>query len=103
MNDTAKMMAYDAKKKSVGLAYMFWFILGGLGVHRFYTGRAFTGTIYVLLQIAGWLTIAAGFGVFLFAIIFVWWAIDGFLLPGIVRRTNLLLAAEITGGTPLPS
>jgi hypothetical protein len=27
--------AYDDVKKSAGMAYAFWFFLGGLGAHRF--------------------------------------------------------------------
>ena len=32
-------MLYHANAKSTGIAYLLWFFLGGLGVHRFYLGR----------------------------------------------------------------
>lgn len=99
MTDTAKMMVYDAKKKSAGVAYLLWFLLGGLGAHRFYTGRAGTGAVYVALQVIGWLTLAAGLGAFLLIAVALWWAVDAFLLPGMVRQNNLMLAAQITAST----
>lgn len=104
MSDSAKMMVYDAKKKSKGVAYILWLLLGGIGAHRFYVGRTGTGLVYVAMQVIGWFTAAAGAGALLFIAIGVWWAIDAFLIPGMVRQNNLLLAAEITASTrSLPS
>lgn len=104
MSDTAKMMVYDAKKKSKGVAYVLWLLLGGIGAHRFYTGHTGTGIIYLVMQILGWLTVAAGIGAFLFFAIAIWWLIDAFLIPGMIRQNNLMLAAELTASTrSLPS
>lgn len=103
MSDTAQMMVYDAKKKSNGVAYLLWFLLGGIGAHRFYAGRTGTGIAYVALQVLAWITLGAGAGVFVFMVIGLWWLIDAFLLPGMIRQSNLLLAARITGAPPFLS
>lgn len=104
MSDTAKMMVYDAKKKSTGVAYLLWFLLGGIGAHRFYVSRTTSGLIYVVLQVIGWSTVAAGLGVLAFGVIGIWWLIDAFLVPGMVRSNNLMLAAELNASTmSLPS
>ena len=41
----ATMMRYDANKKSIGVSYLLWFFLGGLGAHRFYNGRTGSGRL----------------------------------------------------------
>lgn len=101
MSDVAKMMRYDASKKSVGVAYLLWFFLGGIGVHRFYVGHTGTGVAMLLLQLFGWLTAAAGVGVLLLGIVVLWWIIDAFLLPKMVERQNLRLALTIHTGQNL--
>jgi hypothetical protein len=41
-------------KKSTGLAYVLWFFLGTLGIHKFYIGKTGWGIIYLLMGIIGW-------------------------------------------------
>jgi hypothetical protein len=36
-------------KKSTGVAYVLWFFLGGLGIHKFYIGKTGMGIFYLLL------------------------------------------------------
>ncbi|WP_082511775.1 TM2 domain-containing protein [Devosia sp. Leaf420] len=36
---------YDIEKKSLVVAYVLWFFLGYVGVHRFYLGRPISGLI----------------------------------------------------------
>ena len=66
--------------RSVGLAYGLWAlcICGVAGVHRFYTGRYITGTI--------WLFTWGVFGIGLF--------IDLFLITGLVESKNRELARD---------
>ncbi len=96
-DDVVKMMRYDASKKSVGVAYLLWLVLGGIGLHRFYAGHTLTGVVMLLLQFAGWLTFPVG-GIFLLGIVFIWWLIDAFTLPKMIERRNLRLAATIHTG-----
>lgn len=53
--------------KSKGVAYLLWFFLGGLSVHRFYLGKIGIGILYlVTFQLFG-----------------IGWIIDLFILGGI--------------------
>ena len=61
--------------KSKGTAYLLWFFLGLLGVHRFYVGKYFSGIIYF----------------FTFGLFGVGWFIDLFLLSGYVDTYNALI------------
>ncbi|MDX3853084.1 MMPL family transporter [Streptomyces sp. AK02-01A] len=61
------------RRASVGIAYLWWFLLGLFGAHYFYLGRTGRGVLY--LCTAGLL----GMG----------WLIDPFILPSQVRKTNL--------------
>ena len=54
--DAVRLMQYDASKKSAGLAYLLWFFLGGLGVHRFYLGQTGTGIVMAIIFILSWAT-----------------------------------------------
>ena len=59
-------------QKSLAVAYVLWFFFGLFGVHRFYLGNWFTGTLYAL---------SAGF-------YFVGWFLDLFMLPFLVNSSN---------------
>ncbi len=48
------------QRKSTGVAYLLWFLLGGLGAHRFYIGDIFIGLIYLVLSVVGWMLIFSG-------------------------------------------
>ncbi len=65
---------------SVAVAYLFWFFLGIVSAHRFYLGRPITA----LLQIASYLIVI---GV-------VWWFIDVFLIPGMIRERQEALREQ---------
>lgn len=65
--------------KSIGIAYLLWFPLGILGVHRFYCGRVLTGLLWLLTGGLG------GLG----------WIIDAFLIPGMVRASNAEAFADL--------
>lgn len=73
------------------MAYILWLLLGGVGAHRFYAGRVGTGIIYVAMQVFGWVTATAGPGTLFFLAIAIWWLIDAFLIPGMIRQNNLAL------------
>jgi TM2 domain-containing membrane protein YozV len=96
MSEAAReMMMYDAQKKSVGVAYLLWFFLGTLGGHRFYVGRTGTAVAQLLLTIAGACTMFLGVGFFIVGCVGLWVLIDAFLLPGIIRASNITLASRL--------
>lgn len=99
---TQAMMLYDANKKSVGVAYLLWFFLGGVGGHRFYAGKTGSAIAILALTIVGALLTFAGIGIFLLAIVGIWVLVDAFLIPGWIRSTNTLLATTLTNNSTQP-
>jgi SH3-like domain-containing protein len=84
-------------KKNTALAYILWFFLGGLGIHKFYIGKTGMGVFYLLL--VGGLTVGvitgmskemqaamiiAGSCGFILGILLV---VDLFTIPRQIRRT----------------
>jgi len=88
MSEARKMMQFEANKKSTGIAYLLWFFLGMLGVHRFYLGRSGSGAVILVLSIASFFLSFVGIGIFLFVIPAIWVLIDVFLIPGMAREYN---------------
>lgn len=95
ISDAARLMQYDAAKKSTGLAYLLWFFLGWLGMHRFYLGRTASGVVMAIITVLSWVTVHVGLGLVGWAIIGLWWLVDAFLIPGIAIRANQELAARL--------
>ena len=91
-SDVARLMQYDAARKSAGIAYLLWFFVGGLGLHRFYLGRIGSGVAMVVLFCLSWITTFVGVGFVGLGVIAIWWLVDAFLIPGIATRTNQQLA-----------
>ncbi len=58
--------------RSIPVAYILWFFLGLLGVHRFYCNRVLSGLL--------WLVTLGLFGI--------GWLVDLFIIPGMVRNAN---------------
>ena len=94
-SDVARLMQYDAAKKSTGIAYLLWFFLGGLGVHRFYLGQTGSGVAMAIISIISWITVFIGIGLVGLAVIGIWWFVDAFLIPGIATRVNQELATRL--------
>lgn len=88
---TRAHMFYQANAKSVGVSYLLWLFLGGLGVHRFYLGRMGSGAAQMLLGLLGWLPLFLGW-----AVLGCWLIVDAFLIPGIARHENERLALRLT-------
>jgi TM2 domain-containing membrane protein YozV len=93
--DAQALMAFEAGKKSVGLAFVFWFFLGGLGGHRFYLGRTGSAVAQLIISVLGWLTVWVGFGLLLLIPLGIWLLIDAFLISGMVQEHNNGLMAHL--------
>lgn len=83
-------------KKSVGIAYLLWFFLSSLGIHRIYLGRKMSGFTMLLLNVLGWLTLVFAIGFIFFTILALWVLVDLFLIPGMVRQENDKLQVNLT-------
>lgn len=60
------------KERELWVAYLLWFLLGPIGVHKFYLGKIGMGILYLFTG-----------GIFLIG-----WIIDLFTLPSQVRAYN---------------
>ncbi len=60
------------KERELWVAYLLWFLLGPVGVHKFYLGKIGMGILYLFTG-----------GIFLIG-----WIIDLFTLPSQVRAYN---------------
>jgi TM2 domain-containing membrane protein YozV len=85
--------------KSTGLAYVLWFFLGGLGMHRFYLGRPMSGLILLLMVPAGIVMMLTQnrYGAFVVIIGVLWLIVDAFLIPGMVNRSRDKVRRTLTG------
>lgn len=99
-DDARAMMLYEANSKSLVVAYLLWFFLGTFGAHRFYCSRIGTGVMMLLLSAIGWALAIIVVGYVLIGLVFVWWLIDAFLLPGWIRDHNSRLAQDLAVARP---
>ena len=72
--------------KSTRIAYVFWTFLGLFGGHRFYLGEPVKGLAQLILTIS----------ILGIPVSAIWWLIDAFLIPRMVRRFNQQDLAERT-------
>lgn len=89
--DARAIMLYQSQKKSMGLSYLLWAFLGGLGLHRLYNGRVGSGVAIMLLNIFGLLTVTITVGVPMVLAAWTWVIVDAFLIPGWVKIHNVRL------------
>jgi len=88
----SQRMRYSTGPKSMGVAYMLWFVFGTLGGHRLYLGRIASGAIMAALSLTGTVVTFAmlrqdppNFGGIFFTLpAWIWWLADAFLIPKMV-------------------
>jgi len=75
-------------QKSTLLAYVLWFFLGQLGIHKFYLGQVAAGIVYLVLGVIGWATTFILIGWVPLGVLWILLIIDLFTIPGTVQRIN---------------
>lgn len=75
-------------KKSVVLAYVLWFFLGGFGAHRFYLGKTVSAIIMLAMTMLGIITSVIGVGLIFLVIVGIWWVIDAVLIFLAAQKAN---------------
>ena len=90
---------YDIEKKSLVVAYVLWFFLGYVGVHRFYLGRPISGLMMFGFSAVVFLLTLVSFGFlgFLWFLVGLWWLIDALLIPGMAAGRNTRIADRVFG------
>ncbi|MBR2655012.1 MAG: NINE protein [Loktanella sp.] len=83
-------------KKSLGVAYLLLFFLGGFGAHRFYLGRTASAIAILVLVWGGVVLSAILIGIPMLIIGGIWILVDIFLLPGMVAMDMQRLRATTT-------
>lgn len=101
MTEAQTVMMYDATKKSLPVSYILWWFLGTFGAHRFYMGRTSSAIVMLVITLVSIPLTLVLIGFLGFMAIGVWWLVDAFLIPGIVREYNMRLAAHL--GNPRPA
>ncbi|PJK28745.1 TM2 domain-containing protein [Minwuia thermotolerans] len=96
--DETASARYQANVKSIVITYLLWFFLGWLALHRFYLGRWVSGLIMLLMWAAGSGLAFILIGYFLLIPWAVWWFLDLFLIPGMVRAENNAVVDRIERG-----
>jgi TM2 domain-containing membrane protein YozV len=78
-------IATQTQSRSLVIAYLLWFFLGGFGVHRFYLGHTRTGLYMLGLCILSAILSIVVVGVLGYIALGIWWLVDAFLMPSLLR------------------
>lgn len=78
------------REKSMGMAYLLWFILGQLSAHRFYAGATSSAVIQASMFVVGWMLVLSGILGAFFVVVAggIWVLADAFMIPGLIREAN---------------
>jgi len=100
MSDVARMMQYDAGKKTALIAYLLWWFLGWLGAHRFYLGQTGIAVGQLVLFFVSLILTFVFVGLLGFVALGIWLIVDAFLIPGVIQRHNQELAQKLSIAMP---
>lgn len=95
-SEDARLMTYDARKKSLLIGYLLWFFLPMLGVHRMYAGKWVSGLLMLFLFIVGGALTWIFVGFIPLALVGIWWALDAILTYMMIERFNEDLAHRLS-------
>lgn len=78
------------REKSMGMAYLLWFVIGGISAHRFYLGYTASGAVQLTLLLLsyGLLIGMSPIGFFLLIGAWLWILGDAFVIPSMTREAN---------------
>jgi TM2 domain-containing membrane protein YozV len=96
--EAGRIMRFEAARKSVLVAYLLWFFLGWLGLHRFYLGYMLSGVLMLVLWVVGTVLSVVLIGYVILVVPVLWWVVDALLIPGMARASNNEIIAEIERG-----
>lgn len=88
---TQRTADFAGNGKNMILAYLLWWFLGTLGIHRFYLNHPKSGLAQLLLLALGWIPLFIGW-----VVLGIWWLLDAYFIYKYVNEYN-----AIHGGSPL--
>lgn len=77
-----------APGKSIVIAYVLWFFLGNIGIHRFYLNSPFTGIMMIAFTVIGWATTPIVIGFFILGLLWLWLLFDIFWILAKTGKIN---------------
>ena len=77
---------FDRRKRNAGVAYALCFLLGALGLHKFYVGKDDWGVVYAVGFLLGFVTLGIAWALLGLAVL-----IDFLTIPGQVQESNDLI------------
>lgn len=87
--------------KEVGIAYLFLLLLGGFAAQRFYLGLIGSAILFNVLWWGGWILAVLVVGIPMIIAAGIWWFVDLFLLPSLVRNANARAFASAPPPSPM--
>lgn len=94
--NSARMMQYDARRKSLLITYLLWFLLPMLGLHRMYLGKWISGFLMLGLTLIGSALTWIAIGFIPLGLAGLWWMLDAILNYINVEQHNEDLAFQLS-------
>lgn len=88
MSNSLDIEKMKLEQKNVVLAYLLWWFLGFIGIHRLYTKQS-KWWAFLVLFLLGVVTSVIIIGWLFILILFIWWIIDGIKLHNVCKMYNL--------------
>lgn len=86
----------EKRGKNLVLAYVLWFFLGTLGIHRMYLGKKGSGIVMLVMFLVSYpLILAYGLGFITLSIVGIWYWIDLFRIKNMHQQEQDILESEI--------
>ena len=83
-NNSAYSLSVSGEGKNLIVAYLLWWFLGFIGLHRIYLEKKGTGITFIVLFILGFVTIFVAW-----IPLGIWWLLDAYFVYQYVKVANL--------------